>query len=285
MSKLIFGCGYLGGRVARLWRDAGEDVVVVTRTTEHARHFSEQGYTPLVADVARPRTLVQLPAASTVLYAVGHDRRSGVSIHDVFAGGLKSVLDALPKGIGKFIYVSSTGVYSQAAGEWVDEDSPCDPQRDGGRACLAAEHILAGHALGPLGIVLRMAGLYGPGRIPNVKDIRQNLPLAVPREGYLNLVHVDDAASVVLAADQRAKPPRTYLVADGHPVERQKYYEELARLLQAPPPRFVPPPADTPASIRAASNKRVRNARLLAELGVSFRYPSYREGLAATVND
>ncbi|MBI3838316.1 MAG: NAD-dependent epimerase/dehydratase family protein [Planctomycetia bacterium] len=283
MSKLIFGCGYLGRRVADRWRDAGDQVFVVTRDSDHARSFAKQGYTPIIADVVRPRSLVNLPAAETVLYAVGYDRHAGVSIHEVFASGLESVLDALPAGIGKLIYISSTGVYAQSQGEWVDEDSPCQPERNGGLACLAAERVLAAHRLGSRGIVLRLAGLYGAGRIPNAAEIRLNQPIAAPQHRYLNLIHVDDAASVVLAAAERAKPPRTYVVSDGHPVQRRAYYEELARLLGAPPPKFAPPPPDAPASVRAASDKRARSARMLAELGVTLQYPSYHEGLAAIV--
>jgi nucleoside-diphosphate-sugar epimerase len=283
MSKLIFGCGYLGGRVARRWREAGEKVFVVTRASEHAREFERAGYTPIVADVLRPLTLVNLPAAETVLYSVGYDRTAGVSMHDLYLNGVRAVLDALPSDTGRLIYISSTGVYGQSRGEWVDEDSPCEPARAGGRACLAAEQAIAEHPLGRRAIVLRMAGLYGPGRIPNSPEIRRGQPIAAPDEGYLNLIHVDDAAGVVLAAERRGKPPRTYVVSDGSPVARRTYYEELARLLKAPRPRFAPPPADSPVAARATSDKRVRNSRMVAELGAPIAYPSFREGLAAIV--
>lgn len=283
MSKLILGCGYLGARVARRWRVAGQEVFVVTRDRERAAALAADGYRPIVADVLRPASLVHLPAAETVLFAIGYDRAAGASIHDVFVGGLQAVLGALPEVTGKFIYISSTGVYAQSQGEWVDEESPCQPQRAGGRACLGAEQALAAHRLGSHAIVLRMAGLYGPNRIPSAAEIRRHQPIATPEQGYLNLIHVDDAVSIVLAADERASPPRIYAASDGQPVERRAYYEQLARLLGAPPPRFAVPPADSPAAVRAASDKRVRNTRMLAELGVTLAYPSYREGLAAIV--
>jgi nucleoside-diphosphate-sugar epimerase len=281
MTKLIFGCGYLGRRVAQRWRVSGSEVVVVTRDTKHAAAFAADGYRPLVADVLRPASLIGLPVAETVLYAVGYDRGTGASIHEVFIAGLQSVLAALPAETGKFLYISSTGVYGQSQGEQVNEDSPCEPQRDGGRACLAAERALAAHTLGRHAVVLRMAGLYGPGRIPYASELRRQQPIPAPQHGFLNLIHVDDAVAAVLAAEARATPPRTYAIADGHPVERHVYYEELARALKAPPPRFAPPPADAPAQVRAASSKRLCNARMVAELGVKLAYPSYREGLAA----
>ena len=283
MTKLIFGCGYLGSRVARLWREAGHDVAVVTRNTQRARSLAAEGYRTIVADVLRPESLVHLPTAETVLYAIGYDRGGGGTLNEVFVTGLNSVLNALPSGTGTLIYASSTGVYSQSQGEWVDELSPCEPAREGGRACLAAERAIAAHPLGARAIVLRLAGLYGPGRIPNAAAIRAGEPIAAPDHGHLNLIHVDDAARVVLAADQRAQPPRTYVVSDGHPVERSVYYQELARLWKAPPPRFMPPPVDAPAAARAMADKRIDNARMRAELAVKLAYPSYREGLAAIV--
>jgi nucleoside-diphosphate-sugar epimerase len=283
MSKLIFGCGYLGQRVAERWRDAGHEVFVVTRNADRASHLAAQGFRPIVADVLQPASLANLPTVETVLFAVGFDRSSGASIREVYAGGLRSVLDALPRDTGRIIYTSSTGVYGQTHDEWVDEDSPCEPNRDGGKACLEAEQVLATHPLAPHGVTLRLAGLYGPGRIPNSDEIRVNEPIAAPEQGYLNLIHIDDAVEAILAAAERAIAPRTFVVADGHPVARRDYYEELARLLGTPPPVFAPPAVDSPRALRAASSKRARNARMLVELGIKLRYPSYREGLAAIV--
>jgi nucleoside-diphosphate-sugar epimerase len=283
MAKLIFGCGYLGRRVARKWHAAGQRVFVVTRSDARAREFAQLGYVPIVADVTRPQTLVRLPAAETVLYAVGYDRAAGPTMREVYVEGLRAVLDALPPETRKLVYISSSGVYAQSDGQWVDEDSTCQPTREGGRACLAAEQLLAAHPLGSRAVVLRMAGLYGPGRIPNAGDLRRGRSIAAAEHGYLNLIHVDDAAEVVLAAEAQAQAPRTYVVSDGHPVERQAYYAELARLLGAPPPRFEPPAPDSPRTSRAASSKRLDTARLVSELCPRLAYPSFREGLAAIV--
>jgi nucleoside-diphosphate-sugar epimerase len=283
MAKLILGCGYLGRRVAERWLDAGETVHVVTRSSDRAAELAARGFAPLVADVTRPETLRRLPLAETVLFAVGHDRQAGPSIHEVYVDGLAAVLDALPAETGRLIYISSTGVYGQTTGERVDEESECRPVRDGGRACLAAEELLARHRLGRRSIVLRLAGIYGPGRIPRRETLARGEPLAVPADGYLNLIHVDDAASVVLAAEKQAPLPRLYVVSDGQPVERRKYYEELARRFGTPPPRFVAAPADSPAAARASADKRIDNARMLAELAVRLEFPSYRIGLASIV--
>jgi nucleoside-diphosphate-sugar epimerase len=98
------------------------------------------------------------------------------------------------------------------------------------------------------------------------------------------LVHVDDAATSVIAADRLPHfddGPRVFCVSDGNPVQRGEYYREVARLIGAPPPQFVAPDPNSPRAARAASDRRVRNDRMLAELGVKLKYPDYRAGLAA----
>ncbi len=278
MSKLIFGCGYLGKRVATLWRDAGEKVYVVSRSKQRAERLRSEGFDTVVADVANVKTLVDLPQSETVLFAVGFDRSADHTIHEVYADGVKNVLAALPSSVKHFIYISTTGVYGDAAGDWVDESTPADPQRDGGKASLAAEQLL-----GENSTVLRLAGIYGPERIPYLDKLRAGEPIAAPSEGWLNLIHVDDAAAIVLAVDAEPRPAgkNVYCVSDGHPVVRGAYYQEVARLIHADPPQFVAPDSSSPAAARAAANKRISNAKLRAELQYEFTHVSYREGLLA----
>ncbi|HEY4313542.1 MAG TPA: SDR family oxidoreductase [Pirellulales bacterium] len=282
-TKLIVGCGYLGLRVAERWLDAGHEVFAVTRSRERAAGFAKRGLRPIVADVMRLDSLVGLPAASSILYAVGYDRKQSFGIEEVYLRGLVNVLNALPTNAGRVVYVSSTGVYGDCGGAWIDEHTPCFPERAGGRACLAAEEALLSHPRGANAVVLRMAGIYGPGRIPNREALQQGRTIPAPAAGWLNLIHVDDAASVVLAAEKVARGPRYYLVSDGRPVARRDYYRQLAQLLEAPPPRFIAPDATLPSAVRAASDKRVSNSRLRNELGVHFAFPSFREGLAGIV--
>lgn len=282
--KLVIGCGYLGLRVARLWRDQGARVVAVTRSRERAAAFANEGLTPVVADILQPDSLAKLPMAETVLFAVGHGRQADVSIERLYVAGLAYVLAALPRPPARFIYISSTGVYGQVDGDEVTEDSPCQPTREGGRACLAAEALLEQSALADRAIILRLAGIYGPGRIPRSADIRNGAPIAAPAEGYVNLIHVDDAAQIVLAMEALS-PPRKYLVSDGHSVRRAAYYGELARLLSAPAPTFAAPDPHTHAAQRAGSDKRVSSAKLLREAKIELQYPTYREGLAQIVKE
>ncbi len=295
VTRFLFGCGYLGGRVATRWRDAGEHTAAFTRGNDptpamiEARTWTDQ------ADVTDPESLHWLrntpslggSPPEALLYAVGYDRTAAADIHTVYAIGLRNVLAALPPSVNRVIYISTTGVYGTADGKWVDEQTPPDPQRDGGKASLAAEQVLAEHPLGRRSAILRLAGIYGPGRVPHIEQLRAGGPIAAPSEGWLNLIHVDDAAAIVVAVDQwlaaqaAADGPHVFCVSDGAPVVRSEYYGEVARLLGAPAPRFVAPPADSPAAARAGADRRVRSDKLRSTIGVPLSFPSYREGLAA----
>ena len=281
MAKLIVGCGYLGSRVARRWLAAGETVYAVTRSTEHAGVLAQGGLRPIVADVTRPESLGRLPATETVLYAVAYDPLSRATRDEVYAGGLGVVLGALPATTARVLLTSSTGVYGQAAGDWVDENSPCRPTRDAGRAMLAAEAVLQNSRFADRSIILRLAGLYGPGRIPRVADLLAGRPMAITAQGYLNLIHVDDAARLIVAAESRATPPRIYVVADGQPVRRRDFYQHLAAIVGLPPVTFTDPLPGDRSALRGGSDKRVRSVKIFEELAVPLAYPSYREGLAA----
>ncbi len=279
MIRLIVGCGYLGGRVAERWLAAGDTVFAITRSKDRSVELRQRGLEPIVADVARPETLLQLPAADSVLYAVGFDARSGTSRRQVYVEGLGAVLDALPNETRRVIFISSTGVYGDAGGDWVDEDTPCRPTREAGRELLAAEQLLASHRLGQRAIVLRMAGMYGHERLPRQADIRAGKAILAASDSWLNLIHVDDAAEVVIAADARAKPPCTYVVSDGQPAERREFFRYLGERLAAPAVQFIEPLPDFLKSHHSGDSKRVRNAKMLSDLKVRLAYPGYRAGL------
>jgi nucleoside-diphosphate-sugar epimerase len=284
MRRLIFGCGYLGERVACRWQDAGDEVIVVTRSGARAEEFQRRGWKEIVADVTNPESLNALPSVDAVLYAVGFDRSGDQSIMNVYARGLQNVLGALPTDTGRLIYISTTGVYGPAGGDWVDEDTPTDPRRGGGKASLAAEQALAADLLGGRSVILRMAGLYGPGRVPFIDDLRAGRPIAAPQFGFLNLIHVDDAAAVVVAATNLPAfddGPRIYCISDGQPVERSKFYEEVARRIGAPLLQFTATDPNSPRAARAAANRRVRNTRMTQELNVALAHVDYRSGLRA----
>lgn len=290
MNRLVFGCGYLGGRVAKRWRAAGDQVWVVTRDSQRAARLEQAGYYAVVADVTDARSLAVLqsqPAVDTLLYAVGYDRSSPNSIHEVYQGGLSNALANAPDVVGRVIYLSTTGVYGDASGEWVDEHTPPNPQRDGARASLAAEDVARASPLAARTLVLRLAGLYGPDRIPFLDRLRAGEPIPTSESGWLNLIHVEDAADVVVELADRGAENGSQLLnaADGNPPTRGDYYSAVARLIDAPQPKYVAPSPDSPRAIRARSDKRVCGKRLLRQLPAPLKYPNYLAGLSSILGN
>ena len=278
---LIYGCGYLGERVASRWSADGGRVFVTTRHLGKADQFAERGWTAIVGDITREQALPALPEITFdgVLFAIGRDPSTGQTHEEVFVEGCRNVLAQVVGRCRQFYYVSSTGVYGDTQGDWLNEQSPIAPATPGGKACAEAEQLLQDPYWQFRHSVLRMAGLYGPGRVPRRNEIEAGLPLAVSADGYLNLVHVDDAARVVATLAAAAVPPLS-CVSDGQPVPRREYLSEIARRIGAPLPSFVEPDVDVPRG-RGTANKRISNAMLRQRLQFQFLYPSYREGLAA----
>ena len=280
-SGLIIGCGYLGGRVAAHWRETIREVFALTRSKETATQFSQHGWNPIIGDITKPESIAPFPEVDTVLLSVGFDRRAGYDIQTAFVGGIKNTIAKLPSTISRLIYISSTGVYSQSNGEWVDEESICEPQRPGGVACLEAERFLQQSEFSDRLVILRLAGIYGPERIPRIASIQKGEPINSPRRGYINLIHVDDAVQAVVAASRYEGMPAMFVIGDDEPVIRSDYFGFVAEKLNAPPVSFTEPEVDSHVVSRAMADKRIRNSRMRMELGFDLKYPTYREGITA----
>ena len=277
VDKLIVGCGYLGRRVAADWLRQGSAVAALTRSPERAAELRDAGIVPLIGDVTRSDSLAALPAAGTVLYAVGFDRTAGHARRAVSVDGLANVLRTLGPRAERWIHVSSTSVYGQSAGEVVDEASPTEPPQENGRICLEAEQLV--RRVVPQSFILRLAGIYGPGRLlRRLHELSSQTPISGNPEAWLNLIHVDDAAAAVLAAEARGPAGGTWLVCDERPIARRDYYELLARLAAAPPPVFASE-SDAGVERPVDLNKRCSSRRIRSELGLVLRYPSIVEGL------
>jgi nucleoside-diphosphate-sugar epimerase len=277
VTRLVLGCGYLGKRVAQRWLGRRQRVVALTREADTAAQLRGEGIEPVVGDVLAAESLRELPPAETVLYAIGFDRGSETTMRQVYVEGLRNVLDHLPRP-GRFIYVGSSSVYGQTDGGWVDEDSPTEPLEESGRIVLDAERLLRERL--PEAVILRFSGIYGPGRLLREKSIRAGEPIVADPDKWLNLIHVEDGADVVLAAEARAQPGRIYNVCDDAPARRREFYTALAKRLDAPPPRFTLPAPDRPTPPHETANRRIRNTRMKQELQVKLRFNDYQAGLA-----
>lgn len=285
MQALIIGCGYLGLRVARRWREAGVQVAALTRSESRAKDFRSEGIEPFIGNVLDASSLRTLPPADLLLYAVGYDPTAAAAKAEVYIRGLSNVLAETGPRVGGVIYVSSTSVYGQSGGEWIDEKSPCVPTSEGGRICLAAEAVVRRFLdQTAWGTVLRLSGLYGPGRlIARVESLRGGVPIAADPEGWLNLIHGDDAAAVITALAAQRPPAPTWLVSDDRPIHRREFYETMARLMNTPSPRFDRDASPTGRGGRGRGggglNKRCSNERLRRELGMHLQFPTIETGL------
>jgi nucleoside-diphosphate-sugar epimerase len=262
--RLIIGCGYLGKRVASRWLAAGDTVYATTRSRAHADQFEAMGLHPLQGDVTAAADaangLPTLPTVDTVLWAVGFDRTAPASYEDVHVTGLQRLLDRLP-GQPRFIFISSTGVWGDGSGGFVNETTPPTPAREAGRALVAAEARLQAHRHGP-GVVLRLAGLYGPDRLPRLADLQAGKPLPADPASWLNLIHIDDAAAVACDVAELSAPRPLYVVSDGSPIRRRDWYEGLARITGNPSPAW-----DPAASQSRGGDKRVDSRLIWTDLG------------------
>lgn len=278
-KKLIIGCGYLGERVASHWIQNGKEVFALTRSESSAEQLTREGIHPLVGDVTDSKSLGKWPAVDTVLFAVGYDRTATVSKRTVYVDGLANVVKSFVDTPKRFIYVSSTSVYGQSNGEWIDEDSETNPETEGGKICLEAEQVLMSQI--PTANVLRLSGIYGPNRLlSRVESLRAKTPLPGDPKAWLNLIHVDDAVRAVLACESSGLSGRCYLVSDNRPIQRREYYSLLASAVNAPPPTFD----GSRARHSSGLGKRCRNDRIKNELSFEFQFPTLDEGIPHAVS-
>ncbi len=270
-SRLIVGCGYLGQRVAHRWLQSGSTVFATTRSAANAQILSAADIHPIIGDVTAadgsPERLQGLPEVDTVLWAVGFDKDANASYHDVHVGGLLRVLEQTPNN-PRVIFISSTGVWGNEATDDVDESTPACPTREAGQVLLEAEATLGKHPKGP-GVVLRLAGIYGPGRLPRVTDIRENKPIPADPDSWLNLIHVDDAVSVICDVSELPSPENLYVVSDTTPLRRKEWYSSLAEFTNSPPPRWA---AEAPRM--RGGNKRVNSSCIWKDLQKQPHHPN-----------
>ncbi|MDX1926100.1 MAG: NAD-dependent epimerase/dehydratase family protein [Pirellulaceae bacterium] len=279
-SILIVGCGFVGNEVVRQCQASHQrPVFALTRTADRVAELRAAGATPVVGHWQDASTLTSLPAVETLLIAVPHREDSGLGIQS-HVEGLKNLVQS-QKTVRKLIYLSTTGVYGDAHDE-VDELTPTQPTRIGPQIAVAAEQWLAERFTAPQLAIIRLAGIYGPGRVPLAEKLRAGEILQVPQAGWLNLVHVADIAAMLLQVTDNELQHSLYVFSDGKPVPRMDFYRTLAKLCGVDEPKFAEPDPLATRSMRAGK-KRVNPQRLMDELKFALQFPSYQEGLADSV--
>ncbi len=277
MRVLVAGCGYVGTALGLALAADGHTVFGLRRRAAAL----PAPLVPVSADLTDAASLAGLPAdLDAVVYAAAAGGRSEAAYRVAYVDGLGNLLEALAAAARpprRVLFTSSTSVYGQEDGSWVDEGSPTEPRGFTGRLVLEGEGCVAA---GPIpGVVLRLGGIYGPGRTRLLESVRRGEARATP--GWTNRIHRDDAAGALRHLLGVADPAPLYVGVDCEPAERPAVLAWLAeRLGVAAPPRE---PASAGGGGRGGS-KRCRNARLLAS-GYAFRYPTFREGYAALLEE
>ena len=285
MRVLIVGCGYVGMALAERLVREGHEVIAWRRRGAVDAPAGLSGVRWVAADITRPESLPRTEATFDAVVNTVASTVGGVEDYQrVYLDGTRHLLawlrSAPPR---QFIYTSSTGVYGQDDGSDVDENGPTQPAAATARVLVEAEQELfrAHREQGFPAIVLRLAGIYGPGR---GYWMRQFLAGEARIEGdggrILNMIHRDDVANTAIAVMARGRVGEAYNVVDDEPVRQLELFRWLATRLGRP----LPPAAEateTGGRRRGVTNKRILNRKLRNELGARLDYPTFREGYAA----
>jgi nucleoside-diphosphate-sugar epimerase len=292
MDVAILGCGYVGLELARQLEAAGHTAVGVRRSEDGLAAVRETGADAVQADVTDAESLDSVPDVDAVVFAASSGGRGAEAAREVYVEGLRTAVEAFggrEDAPARFVYTSSTGVYGDHDGDWVDEDTPLDPTTEKTEVLVAAERVALDQApeFGMDPAVVRFAGLYGPDRYRLTRYLEGPVT-----EGYLNMVHREDAAGVVRFAltDDAAVDEDVLLAVDDEPVEKWAFADWLADECGVDRPekqtvaeRIAAGDLSTPAERRLHTSKRCSN-ETLRELGYEFTYPTFREGYRAAVD-
>jgi nucleoside-diphosphate-sugar epimerase len=254
------------------------------RTAESNTDLKTAGIIPVVCDVTKRDDLARLPADYD--YVINCVSSSGGNAQDyqaVYLKGTRNLLEWLsPTPPKRFVYTSSTSVYGQTDGSFVTETSPAEPTAETARILLETENLLLQAVRQNFpAVILRVAGIYGPGRGYWFKQFFQGEAKIEGKGGrFLNMVHRDDVAGAIIAALEKGRPGEIYNVVDDEPVTQLDLYRWLAATSGRDIPPFVELEGQATRK-RASTNKRISNRKLKSELAYQFKYPTFRDGFTA----
>jgi len=282
MRIAVLGAGYVGLELCR--RLSGDHEVTGVRRSklEAVRATGARG---VRADVTDPDALAAVPDVDVLVFVASSGGRGADAARRVYVDGLETAVASF--GVradppDALVYTSSTGVYGDHGGDWVDESTPVEPTTGKTRVLIDAEQVA--HEAELEATVVRFAGLYGPDRY----RLERYLDGPVTA-GYLNMLHRDDAAGVLAFVAETSPPDDVLLAVDDEPVEKHAFADWLADAcgVERPPKRskaerLAADDLSSAARRRILTSKRCSNARL-RELGYEFAYPTYREGYRAAV--
>jgi nucleoside-diphosphate-sugar epimerase len=287
MRVLIIGCGYLGLPLGAELVRLGHEVFGVTRSGGADTALRQRGLRPLAADITRRRDLESLPLPfDWIVNTVSSGKGGAEEYRRVYLEGARNLLqwlEAAPP--QKLVYTGSTSVYGQTDGSLVKESSPTEPADELGQVLLAAEELLleAARAKKVPAVVLRVAGIYGPGRGHLFQQyLKGEASIPGGGERLVNMIHRDDLAAAILTVLKSGRAGEIYNVCDDEPVRQIHFFRWLSETLGKNMPPFASGEEAAPRK-RAPTNKKVSNRKLRMELGCPLRYPTFRQGYTAEI--
>ncbi len=287
MRVLIIGCGYVGLPLGAELVRMGHQVVGVTLSGKSHATLAGHGIEPFAADVAQPHAFQNLALPfDWVVNTVASNQGGAIEYRMTYLEGVRNLLRWLeaspPK---KFVYTSSTSVYGHTDGSLVKETSPTEPQGELAAILVSTEKLLleAAQTKKFPAIILRVAGIYGPGRghlfLQYLKDEAR---IAGHGERLINMIHRDDVVASIIAALKSGRPGEVYNTCDDEPVPQIHFFRWLSETLGKNMPPFVHEDAAAPRK-RTPTHKKVSNRKLRMELGCALRYPTFRQGYTAEI--
>ena len=277
MRVLVAGAGWLGSAVARALAARGDEAIALRRDPARAAALAAPGITPLALDLTSPDAAERLPRFDAVVACQSASGDTAEAYRAAYVEANLTLLTAAARhGARKLVYTGSTGVFGQRDGGVVSEATPPAPASPSAEVLVEAERLVLWGSLGVSACLLRLSGLYGPGRSGLLTRVREGrLSLGPDDDAYMNFCHLDDAVSFVLAALDRGEPGATYHGSDAAPTRRREVVAWIAGQLGVRPAR-----GEAPAG---GPNRAIDSTLTRQALGVTLRYPSFRDGLAPLI--
>ena len=272
-SVLIAGCGFVGLPLARDFASSGWETHATTVSEASAAKLNQELFRPYVLDITDQTGFQKLARRNfdVVIHCASSGRGVASDYQAVFLAGARNLMGNLE--CGNFIFTSSTSVYAQTDGSWVDETSPANPSRETGQILRATEDLV----LGADGAVARLAGLYGPGRcVPLRKLLDEKAIVEGSGDRIMNMLHQLDAAGALRFLAE-TKSTGLFNTVDNEPIAELEWFRYVCDLLDKPIPPYGPRELNRK---RGWTSKRVSNQKLRS-LGWEPLYPTFREGVAA----
>jgi len=281
----IIGCGDIGRRVGQQLIQQGQQVLALSRSQENAEKLQAAGFATLLGDLDYQEDTPDIPLHGSQVFYLAAPQGGGKSDYRMLNFCRKLSAENKPR---KLVYISTSGVYGDCGGAVVTEETPINPMTARAQRRASAESQLREQAarLGFALVILRVTGIYGPGRLP-VARVMQGHPVLKPEEAsFTNRIHSLDLVQVCLAAMARGEDGDIYNVCDGQESTMTEYFTAVADLYNLPRPKQIGM-AEAEKEMNPLmlsylkESRRMSNRKLLEKLGVELRYPTLAAGLKA----